>query len=97
MFRHVVLFKWAEGTTGDQVEPVLTQLGKLPGEIATVRGFRYGPDAGINPANSDFAVVADFDDADGYLVYRDHPAHRAVVDRYITPIVAGRAAVQFEY
>jgi hypothetical protein len=28
--------------------------------------------------------------------YRDHPAHRAMVERYVTPIVASRAAVQFE-
>jgi hypothetical protein len=41
-------------------------------------------------------VVADFDDAGGYLVYRDHPAHRAVVEQYVTPIVAERAAVQYE-
>ena len=96
MFRHVVLFKWAEGTTREQVETLLAEIGKLPGEIGTIRDFRYGPDAGINPANSDFAVVADFDDQEGYLAYRDHPAHRGLVDRYITPILSGRAAVQFE-
>ena len=56
-----------------------------------------GPDAGINEGNYDFAVVADFDDADGYLGYRDHPAHRAVVDKHITPIVATRAASSTKY
>ncbi len=48
------------------------------------------------PGNFDFAVVADFDDAGSYLAYRDHPAHRAVIDERIRPIMAGRSAVQYE-
>lgn len=97
MFRHVVLFKWADGVTEEQRQTIVAELRKLPGAIASVREYRVGPDAGLNPANFDFAVVADFDDADGYRAYRDHPAHRAVVEQYITPVVAGRTAVQYEY
>jgi Stress responsive A/B Barrel Domain len=40
--------------------------------------------------------VADFDDDAGYITYRDHPVHRALVENYVSPIVASRAAVQFE-
>ena len=97
MFRHVVMFKWADGVSEEQVRALGDELRKLPAEVGTVRGYRIGPDAGLNPGNFDFVVVADFDDADGYLTYRDHPAHRAVVERYITPVLAQRAAVQYEY
>lgn len=97
MFRHVVLFKWADGVTEEHVQALLGELRKLPAEVGTVRDYRAGPDAGLNPGNRDFAVVADFDDASGFLVYRDHPAHRAVVEKYITPFVTERAAVQFEF
>ena len=38
--------------------------------------------------------LADFDDVDGYLVYRDHPDHQAVIRERIRPILADRAAVQ---
>lgn len=41
-------------------------------------------------------VVADFDDAAGYVTYRDHPMHRAMVEQYVIPMVASRAAIQFE-
>jgi hypothetical protein len=51
----------------------------------------------VIPGNFDFAVAADFDDVDGYLAYRDHPEHRAIVTEFIQPIVAERAAVQYEY
>ncbi len=97
MFRHVVMFSWAEGAGDAHVRELMEQLGKLPASISAIREYRFGPDAGLNPANKDFVVVADFDDADGYLVYRDHPAHRAAVEQYISPFVTERAAIQYEY
>lgn len=96
MFRHVVLFRWTGQQTDAQVRSLADALAKLPAAIPEIRAYHFGPDAGINPANSDFAVVADFDDAAGYVTYRDHPAHREVVERHVSPIVATRAAVQFE-
>jgi hypothetical protein len=72
------------------------ELRKLPAAVDTIRAYEVGPDAGVNPGNFDFAVVAEFDDADGYRAYRDHPAHRTVVEQYVNPIVARRAGVQFE-
>jgi Stress responsive A/B Barrel Domain len=96
-FRHVVLFAWAEGTTTGQQEEVASRLVALPELISEIRAYSVGADVGVNPGNFDFAVVADFADQDGYLAYRDHPAHRAVVDQYVTPIVARRAAIQYRY
>ena len=96
MFRHVVLFTWTPDATEAQKGVVASELGKLPAVIDAIRGYRFGPDAGINPANCDFALVADFDDADGYLAYRDHPVHRKVVEDYINPIAASRSAVQYQ-
>jgi hypothetical protein len=46
--------------------------------------------------NFDFAVVADFENAESYRAYRDHPAHRAVIAECIAPIRADRASVQYE-
>ena len=96
MFRHAVLFTWKPEATEEQKQAVHAELAKMPPAIEVIRAYRFGPDAGINPANSDYAVVADFDDAAGYIAYRDHPVHRALVENYVTPIVAGRAAAQFE-
>ena len=96
MLRHVVLFTWMPEATQDQRQAVAAELRKLPSLIPELRGYEVGPDAGINQGNHDFAVVADFADRAGYLVYRDHPAHRAVIDKHITPIVSTRAAVQYE-
>jgi Stress responsive A/B Barrel Domain len=96
MFRHVVLFTWKQDATREQQQALAAELRKLPAAIDVLRAYHVGPDAGVNTGNYDFAVVADFDDVDGYLVYRDHPAHQAVIEQYVQPIVASRAAVQYE-
>jgi len=97
MIRHVVMMRWAAGSTAEQQQRVATELSRLPALVPSLRDYRLGADLGLNPGNFDFAVAADFDDVDGYLAYRDHPEHRAIVAEFIQPIVADRAAVQFAY
>ncbi len=96
MFRHVVMFRWQTAVTREAIAHLETGLGDLPGAIDTVRAYHFGPDVGLNDANWDFVVVADFDDRDGYLTYRDHDAHQRLITERVAPIVAERAAVQFE-
>jgi Stress responsive A/B Barrel Domain len=96
MFHHVVVFIWKDGTTQAQVSAVAAELAKLPEEIPSIRRYEFGPDAGLDPATADFAVTAAFEDTAGYLAYREHPAHRRVIENYLNPIVASRSRVQFE-
>ncbi|MEW9549620.1 Dabb family protein [Nonomuraea sp. NPDC050783] len=96
MIRHIVLFTWTDTATDEQRAMVTAELRKLPAAIPQLRAYTVGPDAGLNQGNHDYAVVADFDTVEDYLVYRDHPRHQAVVAEHIKPIVAARAAVQLE-
>jgi hypothetical protein len=50
----------------------------------------------VNDGNFDFAVVGDFDDAASYLAYREHLAHRAIIEQIIAPITRERVAIQYE-
>lgn len=97
MFRHVVLFRWTEDATDEQKRTVEERLGTLPGAIPEIKEYHFGADAGVSEGGYDFAVVADFADSAGYLAYRDHPLHRAVVDECVRPITATRAAVQYAF
>ncbi|HVW31613.1 MAG TPA: Dabb family protein [Acidimicrobiia bacterium] len=97
MIRHVVMFNFRDGTTGDQKEAVRTALRALPEAIPEIRAYRFGADLGLRDDNFDFVVTADFDDVDGFVVYRDHPDHQKAVAEHIAPIVTARAAVQFEW
>ena len=95
MFRHIVLLTLTPETTADQRQDLLAALATLPGRIDTIRHYSCGPDAGVNPGNADICAVGDFDDLAGYLVYRDHAAHKQVIADHIAPHLAGRSAIQY--
>ena len=98
VLRHVAVFRWVEGTSPDAVEALASALTGLPGLIPDIRAYRFGADAGLGlSANADFAVVADFDDTDGYAAYAGHPAHQDVIVRLLKPLVAERLSVQFAF
>ncbi|HEU5158851.1 MAG TPA: Dabb family protein [Streptosporangiaceae bacterium] len=97
MFRHVVLFRWTEDATEEHKRTLEERLAALPGAIPEIKDYHFGADAGVNDGNYDFAVVADFADLASFVTYRDHPAHRAVVDECIRPIMATRAAAQYAF
>ena len=97
MFRHVVLLKWTETATNDQIQAVGDRLSVLPEEIPELRNYVLGTDAGLNPDTFDFVAVADFDDEAGYLAYRDNPLHQQIIKESILPILANRAAVQHSW
>jgi hypothetical protein len=96
MLRHVATFRWTDSTSDDDIAAVEEGLAGLPAAIPEISTYRFGRDAGINEGTYDFAVVADFETADDYLVYRDHPTHKALLAERIAPHVATRASVQFE-
>jgi Stress responsive A/B Barrel Domain len=91
------MFTWKPETAPDQLQAITEGLARLPGAIEQIRDYHFGPDAKINTGNFDFAVVADFDSREDYLVYRDDETHRSLVADAIAPYIAQRAAVQFEY
>jgi hypothetical protein len=91
-----VLFDWVPEANDQQKKQVTDELRTLPPLMTGLRSFLVGPDAGVVDGNFSFAVVADFDDARNYLAYRNHPAHRAIVEQVINPITRSRVAVQYE-
>ena len=97
MIRHTVLFSWNEHATEVDKRRTLDELATLPDIVPSVRAFAVGADVHVNEGNYDFAVTADFDNINGYLAYRDDPAHRAMVSAFILPVTGRRAAVQFEF
>jgi hypothetical protein len=96
MIRHAVMFRFTLATTPADVAAISDGLRELPRGIPEIADYRFGPDIGVNDGNFDFVVVADFADTADYLVYRDHPLHRALIAERIAPHVESRAAVQFE-
>jgi hypothetical protein len=95
MLRHVVLFAWKPGVPKAQIQAFSDGLAALPDLVPDIRAFRFGPDARMGGGNEDFALVADFDDADAYRRYAEHPAHRHLIATLLVPLLGTRHAVQF--
>jgi hypothetical protein len=94
MLRHVAVFTWKPGTTERSLEAMRAGLAGLPGQIPEIRAYTFGPDAGLAEGNDAFAVVADFDDEEGWRRYATHPAHLEVIEELVRPLAATRHAVQ---
>ena len=96
MIHHVAMFRFKEGTTTEQVDAAAEALNDLPAQIDVLIDYKCGSDLGLMDGTWDFVVVADVANADDFVTYKDHPAHRSVVTNLMAPIIAEGARIQFE-
>jgi hypothetical protein len=97
MIRHVVMFRWHDSVTDEQVVAMSAALDALPAAIPEIVTYRHGRDLALAPTNFQYSITADFASVADFAVYRDHPEHQQFIAEHITDRVADRAAVQFEY
>lgn len=96
MIRHVVLLEFATGTPKEHLEAVAAALAELPRRVGALRRYEIGRDLGLAETNAHIAVIAEFDDVEGYVRYRDDELHRRIIDEQILPYLERRSAVQFD-
>lgn len=95
MIRHVVLMRTRHPLPAEEKETIVRSLRELPSLVPDIRRYSVGFDAGVSDGNSDLAVVADFDDVEGYLRYAGHPSHQEMIAELLRPVLAERVAVQY--
>ncbi|GAA2253374.1 Dabb family protein [Actinomadura luteofluorescens] len=96
MMRHIVVLRWSDEATASQKRAAEAGFAVLPESIPQIRALRCGPDLGLGPGNHDFAAELDFDTVEDWRAYQESPAHKDFVTRTLKPILAGRAAIQFD-
>lgn len=94
MIRHIVLFRFKETTTPEDVARLEAAISPLPRMIPEIRRYSFGPDVTGDEGNWDFGLAAEFDDVAGYETYRDDERHREIITGTIRPLISERAAVQ---
>ncbi len=77
MLRHVVLFKFKNSSTTDEVKKVEDAFRRLPSQIKEIKDFEFGTNNSPEKLNQDFThcffvTFSSEKDRDRYLV---HPAH----------------------
>lgn len=81
VLRHVVLFKFKEGTTKEQIKAIETAFGGLPSKIDTIRDFEWGTDVSPEGKSKGFThcFFVTFADEKGRDAYLPHAAHKDFV------------------
>ncbi|KAL1507324.1 hypothetical protein AB1Y20_008170 [Prymnesium parvum] len=93
--RHVVMLKLKQDAAEEDKLRMVRELSSLKDVIPEIKSFHCGLDAGLAEGNHDFVLTADFASPEDYKAYATHPAHVAVIQEFIKPIVLSRSAVQF--
>lgn len=76
--RHVVLFKFKDGTPAEDIKKVEQAFAELPKKIDVIKGFEWGTDISPEKLSQGFThcfflTFANEKDRDAYL---PHPAHK---------------------
>lgn len=95
MLVHSVTITFTESTTVDQIGALHGALAALPSEIDVIGRTRHGRDLGDRPMNAHYGIVSEFDSAEDFRTYLEHPAHRAIVQDHLLPLAASWHSVQF--
>jgi hypothetical protein len=82
MLRHVVLFKFKEGTSPADVKKVEDAFSKLPSQIKEIAGYEFGTNNSPENLNQGFThcFFVSFKSEQDRSVYLPHPAHQAFVE-----------------
>jgi hypothetical protein len=92
LLRHVVLFKFKEGTTQAQMKEVEDAFSALPSKIGQIKGYEWGLnnspeglDKGFTHAF--FLTFESEEDRAIYLPHQDHKAFGAVLSPYLDDVL----------
>jgi hypothetical protein len=95
MIRHIVLLTLREDADAAAHVSIREALETLPGRVPSIVDYEVAIDEGLAEGNASISVIADFEDVAGWEAYRDHPAHRRIIEELIAPNLADRKAIQF--
>lgn len=79
LLRHVVLFKFKEGTTNAQMKEVEEAFSALPSKIKQIKGYEWGLNNSPEGLDKGFthAFFLTFESEEDRAIYLPHPDHKA--------------------
>jgi hypothetical protein len=79
LLRHVVLFKFKDGTTTAQMKEVEDAFSSLPSKISEIKGYEYGLNNSPEGLDKGFthAFFLTFNSEEDRAIYLPHPDHKA--------------------
>jgi len=96
VYRHVVLFKFKEDATKEQIQEIVTAFGELKNQINTVLRYEYGTDVSPEKLAKGFShcFLVTFRSKQDLEKYLPHAAHQAFTAK-LKPILADVLVVDY--
>ncbi|MCC6487212.1 MAG: Dabb family protein [Candidatus Hydrogenedentes bacterium] len=96
VYRHVVLFKYKEGTTPEQVLAIEKAFLDLKNGIDVIKTIEAGPNSSTENLNKGFTncFIVTFADPAGRDAYLPHPEHKKFVE-FVGPYLEEALVVDF--
>lgn len=95
MLKNIVLIKWKETLSDEQLEAIVSALKELPSKIPQIQSASFGADKKLIKNNADFAIVTEFESEADFQAYLVHPEHQALVAKQVGPFLASMQSIQF--
>ncbi len=97
--RHVVLFKFKDGTSAEDIAKVAKAFAALPAKIPQIAGFEWGTDCSVENRSQGFThcFVLTFKtqkDRDEYLPHPEHKAFGKIVGPHLDKVLVIDYVVQ---
>lgn len=93
---HIVLFKWKETATADQIGAALTALRGLKGQIPGITELSCGANFTDRGQGFTHGLVVHLTDKAALEAYGPNPTHQEVVVNHIKPIAENVLALDYE-
>ncbi|MFT4534937.1 MAG: hypothetical protein ACJA1A_002151 [Saprospiraceae bacterium] len=79
--RHIVLFKFKEASSKEEIQKIETAFSNLPSKIEQIKDFEWGLNNSPEGLNKDFThcFLVTFDNEEDRAIYLPHPAHKEFV------------------
>lgn len=90
--RHVVLFKFKDASSAEDIKKVETAFGTLPSKISQIKGYEWGTNNSPENHNEGFthSFVLTFTseaDRDAYLIHPEHKAFGKVLGPHLDKVL----------
>ena len=96
VYRHMVLFKFKQDASPDQIQDVVAAFGQLQKHIETIIGYEHGTDVSPEKLSKGFThcFLLTFRSKTDLEAYLPHPAHQAFTVK-LKPILADVLVVDY--
>jgi hypothetical protein len=94
VLHHLVMLTLEQSASTEQRDAIVAGLRALPGQVPGLRSIDVRTDEGLAEGNAEIFFRMTFQDEQAWRAYTPHPAHTALAEDHILPVLRVKTALQ---